>query len=336
MGLFNIFKKKEKESSESNVEPPKPTQRRTILESWTENGIKYHRYKVERISGSGISESFEEVKAEYNEKLAYIAFLSKYKNLKSLDNMSLNRFSNFYLSKYGIENPNKLASELISKGFYSYSDITKKIEISNIGQKWIQDHILDYEYFNLNDDSMSFEEFKKKRNTQTKKNIETDSKNSKFLEICKTIQNDQETFGRLEYDWLIGYYKEKKDFRNVLLCYMKEMLIDLSGATEYVTVKKLDFDLEFIKEMDKVAFVGSPVRGEMPKYKQYFEKKMIDETFAINLPINACKKPMFEELLEIIFDGALDDSTWEDYAKVLNSKIIQLYIRKRREFRAQK
>jgi len=61
MGLFNIFKKKEKESSESNVEPPKPTQRRTILESWTENGIKYHRYKVERISGSGISESFEEV-----------------------------------------------------------------------------------------------------------------------------------------------------------------------------------------------------------------------------------------------------------------------------------
>lgn len=53
----------------------------------------------------------------------------------------------------------------------------------------------------------------------------------------KDIKNDKKSFGRYDYDTLIDILDEENDMKGITLCYLKQLLIDLSGALNWANWK---------------------------------------------------------------------------------------------------
>lgn len=139
----------------------------------------------------------------------------------------------------------------------------------------------------------------------------------------KSIQNDAKSFGRYDYDTLIEILKTEGNMREVVICYLKELLIDMSGALNYDSWRRGGFDNEIIEMCNTIVFTPHLVKM-FPKIKDYYEPSMIDEAYNLKLPVNACSRDDFKDIAEIMFDGTMDTDTMKGYQRRLSKKLIEI------------
>jgi hypothetical protein len=187
--------------------------------------------------------------------------------------------------------------------------------ISSKGKDWMAVHELEFSWYNATEEHASLEEFKKH---QAQKN----DKQGNIEKLQADIAKDKETFGRYIYDELISIYKEDEKNQDILVCLLKELLIDLSGSYDYLTWKKLGFDKDIMGKPFQIIFTPYLVKT-LPKYKNDFVVSILDRVYEIELPVNVCDKIIFNEIITRIFEGALSVEEQKKYIKKLNSKLLE-------------
>jgi len=184
------------------------------------------------------------------------------------------------------------------------------LSISDYGRKWMEDHQLEYEFYTSNEEFDSFEEYKKVRSKYSEEDLD-------MKRCLKEIKKDKKDFGRYTYDEIIGLLREKEGKeKDILLCLLKELLIDLSGALNYDDWKSVGFDKKIVQECVQIYFTPYLLK-ELPKYKTYYSEDMIEEAYSISLPMNICSKETYKEIVEMMLDGTLDGQTRQDYCSEL-------------------
>lgn len=192
--------------------------------------------------------------------------------------------------------------------------------VSEYGKHWMYEHTLEYEWYNEPDDYPSFESYKLVRSKNSKKDIEKNR-------CLKEIKNDKESFGRYEYDTLIKILEEEGNKREAVICLLKELLIDVSGALNHANWKSCGFDKDMIKECSNIYFTPYLIKT-LPKYHDYYEPSMIAEAYELNLPINACSFDDFKDIAEMMFDKTFDEETKNAYQNKLQNNLIRLGLNK--------
>ena len=350
MGLFDFFKKKNTVTQPRNIT--------SDLGTYEKNGIRYHRYS-KTMNGATITESVP----EYNEVLVFYTFLNKYPRIKSPDLLQESDYPHMIFSRVGICEVSKLHRELHTKGFYQKADnkdtlmgykvcdikvIIEKLGlnikgkkedlidglisqvdenvlssmignqyyvISDYGKQWMTEHKMEYDWYN-DDEEMTFAAYKVLRSKKGTHEIEKDR-------CLKTIQTDAKSFGRYDYDTLIEILKAEGNMREVVICYLKELLIDMSGALNYDSWRRGGFDSEIIEMCNTIVFTPHLVKM-FPRIKDYYEPSMIDEAYNLKLPVNACSRDDFKDIAEIMFDGTMDTDTMKGYQRRLSKKLIEI------------
>ncbi len=188
------------------------------------------------------------------------------------------------------------------------------LEISQTGKKWIEDNESLYNYYVSEKEFKSFEEYLEYYKTH---NLHDDEKN----ECLENIENDKEEFGRYEYDNLISLLYDEEDYKGITLCYLKELLIDMSGAYNYSDWEKFDFDKDIVLDIGEPIIFTPFLIKEFPRFKEYYDPSMIEEVFKLDLPINACNKVDFQDIAEMMFDGTMDEDTRKIYQNKLNKEL---------------
>lgn len=190
------------------------------------------------------------------------------------------------------------------------------LSISSYGKSWMKDHEDEYNYYTSDKDFSSLEDYISYWKTH-------DAKTEKRKNCLNAIKQDKESFGRYDYDTLISMLKEEENYREITLCYLKELLIDVSGALNYSTWKKAGFARNIIKECNSIVFAPYLLRT-FPKYRQYYEPEMIDEVYTLNLPIIACSKEDFKDIAEMMFDGTMNEDTCKMYSSKISKNLVQI------------
>ena len=193
--------------------------------------------------------------------------------------------------------------------------------ITKYGQAWLLDHKDEYGFYTSEKDFDSLESYiafwaKHDPHTVAKK------------DCLKEIRNDKESFGRYKYDTLIKILAEENDMEGITVCYLKELLIDMSGVLNWSAWKRCQFDKEIIEECSRIYIATPYLKRQFPKYKEYYDVSMIEEAYQINLPINACSVEDFKYIAEMMFDGTLDNDTANYYADKLKKRLVSIVLRK--------
>lgn len=190
--------------------------------------------------------------------------------------------------------------------------------ISEYGELWLKEHNDEYDYYNSSKEFDSLEEYKKFWQTH-------DYHTERKKDCLNAIQKDKRLFGRFHYNTLIGLLKEENDMNGVTICYLKELLLELSGALNWETIERCSFDkIKMFKYMI-IGPIPPHLKMQFPKYKKYYLSSMIEEAYKIALPLNICSKEDFKDFAEIMFDGMLDEETEKSYVERLKNKL-RIYI----------
>lgn len=193
-------------------------------------------------------------------------------------------------------------------------------KVSEYGQKWMSDHELEYEYYTSEKEYSSFESYKRVRSKKSLDDI-------RLEESLKEIATDKVDFGRYAYDSVISILKKKGDNRGIVVCYLKELLIDMSGALNYDGWRRCNFARDIIREANIVEFSPYLLRT-FPTLKDFYEPSMIEEAYSIKLPINACSTEDFRDIAEMMLDGTMDEQTQKAYISKLSTKLVEIGIEK--------
>ncbi len=194
--------------------------------------------------------------------------------------------------------------------------------ITSAGKKWMSEHRDEYMYYTADDSFPSLSAFKEYWATHDPDAVAM----KKYL---NEIRTDKKNFGRYAYDGVIGLLiKEGGRERDILICLGKELLIDLSGALSYEDWKNIfKWNLEKTDHAD-IYFTPYLLRT-IPKYMDYYDDGIIDEVFTLGLPMNVCTKEIYKEIIEMIFDGAVDNDTEKQYIDMLRDKAFKFASEKR-------
>lgn len=192
--------------------------------------------------------------------------------------------------------------------------------ISEYGYQWMKGHKEEYEYYNSDREWKSFEAYKAF--------WETHDPVKKGIKDCMDkIRSDKKQYGRYTYDSLIGYYeKQGGKERDILICYLKELMLDMSGALDYKNWKFCNYEADMIPH-----FVFTPfLLRTLPGYIDYYDPSMIDEVYELNIPIKLCTKEMFKDMAEMAIEGTLDSDTEKQYQEQLKKNALAFASTKRK------
>ena len=257
--------------------------------------------------------------------LVSIGFYEKASNADVLSKYKVGEIKDF-AAKLGLEIKGKkedLIKDLVSKADEAQLRNllnSRLMCISSKGKKWMEEHKEEYEYIISDDSFSSFEEYKKFWSTHNKKDVAIEK-------YSKEIENDKKMFGRYAYDGLIKAISgQEGSGKEILLCYIKELLIDFSGVIEFVEWRDR---VNYAKRcMPSFIITFTPyLVGEFPKYKDYYDKALIDEAYKINLPFCNLDKNTLQEMVELLIDGALDGRTRADYQNLARKKATEAAVK---------
>lgn len=194
--------------------------------------------------------------------------------------------------------------------------------ITPAGQKWMNEHRDEYMYYTSSDEFPSLSAFKEYWATHDPDVV--------AMEKClKEIRTDKKSFGRYAYDEIISLLSKKEGKeREILVCLGKELLIDMSGALSYEDWKNV-FEWNLEKDDTAEIWFTPYLLRTIPKYMDYYDESIIDEVFTLKLPMNVCSKEVYKEIIEMIFDGAMDFDTQKEYTTMLQDKAFKFAAGKR-------
>lgn len=266
-----------------------------------------------------------EVVGKLHKELFDKGFYEKAGNREALANLKVGEIKEI-IGKLGLSIKGKkedLIDGLISQADeYELKNLINSqfYKISEHGQQWMSDHELEYEYYTAEKEYASFEAYKRVRSKKSPDDIQLE-------ESLKEIATDKVDFGRYAYDRVITIMKKRGNNREVVICYLKELLIDMSGALNYDSWRNCNFARDIIREINRIFFTPYLLKT-FPTLKDFYEPSMIEEAYSIKLPINACSIDDFRDIVEMMMDGTMDEATRKAYQTKLSAKLVEIGLSK--------
>lgn len=210
-------------------------------------------------------------------------------------------------SKLGVEIKGKkedLISQLSQKADYEQIKNVLGYDIYSMNdkaRKYLEDHQLEIEYYRLDDDSMTLEQYKKTREVVSKNDF-------RLNKLIKRAQSDKEQFGRNEYLSIGGIYESESKQKEALVSYIRALYIDLSGVSAYKIWMQFPNEKEFkSKNYSGISFAPGLIKY-ITDLKEYYTDDVIELACNPQLPIEACSKNMLKDILQLAFSGKLMES----------------------------
>lgn len=174
---------------------------------------------------------------------------------------------------------------------------------------YLTEHQIEYDYYDLDDETLSLEEYLQKRKTFSKNDL-------RWQSYTNELRTDKTGFGRNAYDKMHDLLVEEGKMKDALLCMLKVLFLEFNDIENYERMKPLisSPDDELLKE-HMVCMVDY---GEtMEELKDYFDNAMVDKIYSEMFPnFQPCSKKLFIEIVKSMFDGTFRGKM-EDYEKKL-------------------
>lgn len=155
--------------------------------------------------------------------------------------------------------------------------------------------------------------------------------NGSFYTVCNEIllgraASDKRLFGRIEYLNLSKLEDEFGDKRRALRYLLQVLYIDVSGVmglSSYDYYRQGIYNKKTLEEMfvSNVPIAPGIIEG-IKKYKEHYEKEIIDKLFSWKLPIMICEKQLFEDMVNSIFDGSFNFQFYDEQLRIRYARFI--------------
>jgi SAP domain. len=152
-----------------------------------------------------------------------------------------------------------------------------------------------------------------------------------FYYVCNEIlldraAADKRIFGRIEYLNLSKLEDEFGDARRALRYLLQVLYIDVSGVMghdSYAYYKQGIYDKKMLKETFISNVMLAPgIIDLIKKHKDHYEANIIDTLYTWKLPTMICEKPLFEDIVNSIFDGTFNNQFYSEQLKVRYEKFV--------------
>ena len=183
----------------------------------------------------------------------------------------------------------------------------KASRVSDIGKKYLEDHKVEMEYYDLGDEELTLEEYLEKRKKFSYNDM-------RWQKCQKDLKKDVYGYGEEAYTTMAYVLEDEEKFEEALKLHIRSLYICVNGTSEYTRLKKVGFPSDLIK--DSIIIIGTCKTDPIAKLKEYYKPEMLDEVLEFHIPFKAVDKSMFSKMLQEILNGTYEDVTWE---KKINS-----------------
>lgn len=192
-------------------------------------------------------------------------------------------------------------------GQVTVEDISKIMgeNVETISEKaldYLEEHSVDLEYYSLGDDSISLEEYKRKRKTYSRNDME-------WQKLTNDVMNDKEGYGRNAY-YRMGIFLEREGKnKDALDKYLRVLYLDVNGVAEYVRWAKIGKPKDVLD--DFVIIIAPGLVKDIMNLKEYYSVEMVDRIYEHPISCRTCSKSMFTNMLEMIMTDKFDSFEYE-------------------------
>ena len=190
--------------------------------------------------------------------------------------------------------------------------------LSDVAHQFYELHKIEYEYyFLLHDTSMSLENYKEVRKVKDLDEIN-------FSYHQNSCKDDEFYLGTGDYLWIADYYLRNSKNTKALEYYLKVFYIQLSGMQlNYVNWKEYkkcrinpnEFHIWLIN-------IDKNVVDSIRSLSSYLTDDLLTKTTDLKLKFNACSKELFNQIVQLIIENKLDETTKDKIESTLNDNLI--------------
>ncbi len=201
---------------------------------------------------------------------------------------------------------------------------TKIYSLADKALAYLNEHEIEIEYYTRGSDEMSLEEYIAMRGCKSKKQLRLEELESDLS------KKDNDTFHCYTYSGLADIYKDDGNVTKAMEYYLRSLYIKLSGSLfNYINWKEAKRTFKNNPEGRRRFMVNSFYRikfkesttNNVRELMEHFNPSMIEFACGVKLPIVACPKEMFIEIISLIQKGKLDRSIYKKIEETLNENL---------------
>ena len=211
-------------------------------------------------------------------------------------------------NKIGIKATGKKENIINDIAEHSSISVVEKIlnekasRVSDIGKKYLEDHKVEMEYYDLGDGELTLEEYLEKRKKFSYNDM-------RWQKCQKDLKRDVNGYGENAYTEMAYVLEDEEKFEEALKLHIRSLYICVNGTEEYNRLKEVGFPSDLIQ--DSLIIIGTCKTNLIAKLKEYFKPEMLDEVLEFHIPFKAVDKSMFSKMLQEILNETYEDVTWE-------------------------
>ena len=211
-------------------------------------------------------------------------------------------------NKIGIKATGKKENIINDIAEHSSISIVEKIlnekvsRVSDIGKKYLEDHKVEMEYYDLGDGELTLEEYLEKRKKFSYNDM-------RWQKCQKDLKRDVNGYGENAYTEMAYVLEDEEKFEEALKLHIRSLYICVNGIEEYSRLKEVGFPSDLMQ--DSLIIIGTCKTNSIAKLKEYYKPEMLDEVLEFHIPFKAVDKSMFSKMLQEILNETYEDMTWE-------------------------
>ena len=204
---------------------------------------------------------------------------------------------------------NQISQNARLEDINNYFDVVY-FSVNTTADDFIKEHQIEYDYYDLDDETISLQEYINKRKNFSKNDL-------KWQSYQNELKNDTIRFGRNAYHEMFNLLYEEKKYKDALLCLLRILFLDFNDIENYYKFKKLNISKNDELIADHQIFLITSYDDVMEELKDYFDSSMVDEVYKMFTSSQSCSKELFKEIIYSMFKGTFKENMIK-YEKILS------------------
>lgn len=211
----------------------------------------------------------------------------------------------------------QLSTIVNKEQFYQYFGNDKIYIANEKADKYIKEHQLEYEFYDLPDNTMSLKDYLEKRKSFSNEDI-------KWQIYQQKLKNEKGLNPNTYFDMADLLIEEGKD-KDAIMFLMRGLFFEFNDIQSYIKYKELGIPKsdELVRE-HQIYLLRGIYDQQMADLKDYYKSSMVDEVYNIYTKFQPCPKILFEKIIKSMFDGSYIDKV-ESFERQLSRNFREAY-----------
>lgn len=211
----------------------------------------------------------------------------------------------------------QLSTIVNKEQFYQYFGNDKIYIANENADKYIKEHQLEYEFYDLPDNTMSLKDYLEKRKSFSNEDI-------KWQIYQQKLKDEKGLNPNTYFDMADLLIEEGKD-KDAIMFLLRGLFFEFNDIQSYIKYKELGIPKsdELVRE-HQIYLLRGIYDQQMTDLKDYYKSSMVDEVYNTYTKFQPCPKILFEKIIKSMFDGSYIDKV-ESFERQLSRNFREAY-----------